>query len=297
MPPFNIPGSYRQLYLNRLEQAMNYIEKNLSAPLDLEKVAQAAGFSPYHFHRIFSALMGENPQDYILRQRLERAANLLVKNPTRSITEISFTCGFSSSSAFARAFKKHFGQPASSYARQGAPAARLETQVPATEKNQQKTVDVQVKQMETLHLVYFASRHGYSPTSTQAAWVKLFQWMNAHQLLRPETRLIGISFDDPAITPLNRCRYYACMDVPAEINNDPHASFWDFPAHLCAVTRFRCRDVAEIQETYRLIYRTWLPDSGFFMADLPPYEIIYEAPDVNPGGDYVFDLCVPITVF
>jgi AraC family transcriptional regulator len=132
--------------------------------------------------------------------------------------------------------------------------------------------------------------------------VRLFQWANARQelarqLRAGETRLIGISFDDPEITPLHKCRYFACMTVPPELTDDATAGFFDFPEHLCAVARVECESVQEIQQAYRSFYRSWLPDSGFLMADLPPYDIIYDAPDVTPGGKYVFDLCVPVTVF
>ncbi len=289
--------SYRQQYLQRMELAMNYVEQHLAEPLDLATVAQAASFSPYHFHRIFKALTGENPQDYINRLRLERAANMLVKNPARSITDTALACGFSSSSAFSRSFKKHFGVTARDYARQpdsrGAPTAQ-----PAAgpESPSAAAPKVEVKRAGPLHLAYIPSRHGYHPESTKAAWVRLFQWANAHQRFTPETRLVGISFDDPEITPPHRCRYFACMTMPPEQQGDKVISIFDIPEHLCAAARITCLEVAQIQQAYRMLYNTWLPDSGFFMADLPPYEIIYDAPDVTPGGPYVFDLCIPITV-
>lgn len=301
MPPFVIPGSYRQQYLKRLEVAMNYIDQNLAAPLDLETVAQIAGFSPYHFHRIFTALMDENPQDYVNRLRVERAANMLVKNRTQSVTEIAFACGFSSASAFSRSFKKYFGVTAREY-------IQIEVNRPLAQRLAKSQFlsaglenfhlpGIDVRQTAPIHLAYFASRRGYHPDSTRAVWVRLFQWANAHQLLTPETKLVGISFDDPDITPLHKCRYYACMTMPPERTADSTASFFDYPAHLCAVARMHCDDVAQIQQAYRLFYRDWLPDSGFLMANLPPYEIIYDAPDVTPGGQYVYDLCIPITVF
>lgn len=295
MPPFALSVPYRQQYLQRMELAMNYVEQHLAEPLDLATIAQAANFSPYHFHRIFKALTGENPQDYINRLRLERAANLLIKSPARSITDIALSCGFSSSSAFSRSFKKHFGVSARDYARQPAPAT-LQPSMAEPEDPALGLPSVSVKKAGPLHLAYVASRHGYSPASTTAAWVKLFQWVNARQLLTPETRLVGISFDDPDITPRQRCRYFACMSMPPEQKGDTIVSIFDFPEHLCAVARITCPGVPQIQQAYRLLYRAWLPDSGFFMADLPPYEIIYDAPDVTPGGQYVFDLCLPITV-
>lgn len=298
MTPFLPSIPYRQQYLQRMELAMNYVEQHLAEPLDLATVAQAASFSSYHFHRIFKALTGENPQDYINRLRLERAANMLVKNPARSITDIALACGFSSSSAFSRSFKRRFGVTARDYARRAGAGSSPSVQPPAAgpENPSFMLPNVSVKKTAPLHLLYIPSRHGYDPESTKAAWVRLFQWINARQLLTSETRLIGISFDDPEITPPHRCRYFACLAMPPEQKGDKLVNIFDFPEHLCAVARITCPGVAQIQQAYRLLYRAWLPDSGFFMADLPPYEIIYDAPDVTPGGQYVFDLCIPVTV-
>ncbi len=105
------------LYTRRMDQTIAYISQHLSQELDLTIVAAASGFSPFHFHRIFKAMTGETPQAYINRLRLEKAANLLVKSASSSITEIAFLCGFSSSAVFARSFKKYYGISASDYAK------------------------------------------------------------------------------------------------------------------------------------------------------------------------------------
>jgi AraC family transcriptional regulator len=59
--------------------------------------------------------MGETLQVFVHRLRLERAAQLLVFDRLRSISDIALDCGFSSSSAFARAFKGAFGVSASEW--------------------------------------------------------------------------------------------------------------------------------------------------------------------------------------
>ncbi|PKO13201.1 MAG: hypothetical protein CVU39_20095 [Chloroflexi bacterium HGW-Chloroflexi-10] len=299
MPPFNIPIQYRQQYLNRIEMAMTFIDHNLTSDLDLASVAQAANFSPYHFHRIFSALTGETPQDYISRLRVERAANMLVKSPALSITEIAFACGYSSSSVFSRSFKKTFGVPASRYARTAPAELSGERKAVNPHLPRQDNFvlpEIRIIRAAPLHLAYFSARKGYSEASTKAVWQKLFQWAQARQLLTPATQLVAISFDDPEITPRNKCRYYACIPVPADLPLNSGAGFFDYPEHLCAVCRLRC-DVAEFPAAYRAFYRNWLPDSGFIMADFPPYEVYYDAPDINPGSKYEFDLCVPISLF
>ena len=105
----------RAEYRNRIERVVIFIHDHLNEPLDLARVAAESHFSPYHFHRVFQGAMNETPQDYINRTRLERAANYLTKTKEMSITDIALACGFSSSSTFARSFKKHFGVTARQY--------------------------------------------------------------------------------------------------------------------------------------------------------------------------------------
>src|SRR5579859_7821378 len=101
--------STRREYAARLNRVVDHIQSHLADSLDLQQLAAVACFSPFHFHRLFRAWMGETLQAFVHRLRLERAAQLLVFNPVRSISDIALECGFSSSSAFARAFKNGFG--------------------------------------------------------------------------------------------------------------------------------------------------------------------------------------------
>ena len=64
-------------YVDRVNRAVDYVTRNLDQPLQLEDVARAACFSPYHFHRIFRSLMGETLASFVKRVRLERSVYLL----------------------------------------------------------------------------------------------------------------------------------------------------------------------------------------------------------------------------
>lgn len=96
-------------YKQRLYKAVDYINSNLSQELSLDSIASAAAFSTYHFHRIFSAILGESLWNYTVRLRLEKAAQLITSTNKISITQIALDTGFSSSSVFSRAFKNYFG--------------------------------------------------------------------------------------------------------------------------------------------------------------------------------------------
>ena len=102
-------------YVKRINRAIDYIVQNLDQPLKLEIIARAACFSPFHFHRIFRALVGETLNQFIKRLRLERSLWMLSHQPARTLTEISLACGFSSSSDFSRSFKERYGVPPSGF--------------------------------------------------------------------------------------------------------------------------------------------------------------------------------------
>lgn len=102
-------------YIARINAVMDYIQKNLDKTLTLNELARVANFSPFHFHRIFSSIVGETLNNFIQRLRIEKAASMLCSNSRKSITEIAFDCGFSSSSSFARLFKEMYGMSASQW--------------------------------------------------------------------------------------------------------------------------------------------------------------------------------------
>jgi len=111
--------SPRAEYVARINRVMDHIDEHLGDPLTLADLAAVAAFSPFYFHRIFAALVGETPGQYIRRLRLERAAQQLVAAPRKPITSVALDCGFSGSAPFARAFKESFGMSASEWRRTG----------------------------------------------------------------------------------------------------------------------------------------------------------------------------------
>ncbi|MCR2807894.1 AraC family transcriptional regulator [Paenibacillus sp. SCIV0701] len=95
-------------------QALGYIEAHLEEELKLEDAAAAAGFSMYHFHRIFLQQVGMSVTDYIRSRRLAGASALLLYT-SEDIIQIAFRCRFESQEAFTRAFKKEYGMPPGRY--------------------------------------------------------------------------------------------------------------------------------------------------------------------------------------
>ena len=106
------------LYIQRINAVTDHVRENLKDDLSLDVLARVAGFSPFHFHRLFKSLTEETINDMKVRLRLERAAALLRATPQLSITEAAFECGFKSGSVFSRLFKKQYGLNARQWDRQ-----------------------------------------------------------------------------------------------------------------------------------------------------------------------------------
>jgi AraC family transcriptional regulator len=102
-------------YRARINRVMDYIQNHLDRPLRLRELAEVANFSPYHFHRIFRAMVGETLNRFIQRLRVEKAAAMLLANRRKSVTEIALDCGFSGSAPFARLFRETTGMSATAW--------------------------------------------------------------------------------------------------------------------------------------------------------------------------------------
>jgi AraC family transcriptional regulator len=266
---------------------------HLPEKMVLNDLASTAGFSDFHFHRLFSALIGETPQQFLNRIRLERAANMLAKYSGYSITQIAISCGFSSSSAFARSFKNHFGLSAHEYRKTETRPAMPDVQREKFFPNQADQIKVEIRNVPTWNLIYVSILKGYKIDLICKGWNQLFKWATAHDLISKDTSVLGISFDDPLITPADKCRYYACLSVPDEIQPQPPIGFMQLAGSKCVTVRVNCA-IDEIQGIYMYLYREWLIDSGFQPADLPPYEIYYSTPETNQEGKYDMEIFIPI---
>ncbi len=95
-------------YSKPVQDALNYINDNLTAALSLEALADYVHFSPYHFHRLFLLCIGEAPMEYLRRQRLRAASRDLVSIKL-NIIEVAAKYRFESQDGFCRAFKRYYG--------------------------------------------------------------------------------------------------------------------------------------------------------------------------------------------
>ena len=98
-----------QEYTRRIQKVQDYIEDNIDKHLSLEELSNEAGFSKYHFSRIFQAIIQEPLAHYVNRIRMERALFLLAHRTDKNMTDIAYELGFTDSAIFSRAFKNYHG--------------------------------------------------------------------------------------------------------------------------------------------------------------------------------------------
>ncbi len=106
-----VPESSREERHERIpciKQAIEYCYQNLEAPIGVEDLAAAAGYSRYHFTRLFQASEGLGPGEFLLRARMQKALELL-KFTDHRIKTVARQCGFRSSGYFCKAFRKTYG--------------------------------------------------------------------------------------------------------------------------------------------------------------------------------------------
>ncbi|GCE24176.1 helix-turn-helix domain-containing protein [Dictyobacter kobayashii] len=94
-------------YLKCIQHSIDYIEENLQGEIRVDELARIAGFSPYHYYRVFNAYVGIPVVDYIRRRRLAHAAAQLACG--KRIIDIALDYGFDTHNGFAKAFRKTYG--------------------------------------------------------------------------------------------------------------------------------------------------------------------------------------------
>ena len=95
-------------HIARVQRAVDFIEAHLREDLPTEAIARVAGFSMWHFQRIFGSVVGDTLKDSVRKRRLTCALQELTSTDRR-ILDIALDFQFESQEAFTRAFKGAFG--------------------------------------------------------------------------------------------------------------------------------------------------------------------------------------------
>lgn len=312
------PSSLRTAkeYARRLNLALDHIDRNIAGDVSLGKLAEAACFSPCHFHRLFTALVGEPPAEYVRRLRLEKAAGLLANDPATPVTEIALDCGFSTSALFCRLFRARFGMTPTAWRRGGyekrknrqlksktgkakrpRPGYRWSERTRTRERRtgMKNKLNVRIEELPPWRIAYVKHMKGYEDSAgIGEAFETLFCWAGPRGFMGQDARVLGVALDDPDITPKDKCRYYAAVVVNDRAEADGRVGIMTIRSGLYAVGRFS--GGAEIfKRAYDAMYGEWLPRSGWQPDDAPAFESYLGEPSGTPKRPrFVFDLYVPV---
>ena len=312
------PGSLRtrKEYARRINAALDHIDRNLGDDISLAKLATVACFSPYHFHRIFSAFVGEPAAEYVRRLRLEKAAGRLVSDPAAPVTFIALDCGFSTSALFCRLFKARFGLSPTAWRNGGYEKSKNRQKVRksgkdgalrpgyhrpdgtisrARRKAMKKTPAVRIEDVPPLRVAYVKHMKGYEDSAGIGdAFQTLFCWAGPRGIMGPDMRVMGLSLDNPDITPKDKCRYYACVEVNERAEPDGRVGVMTLRPGKYAVARFDGGS-GIFRKAYAFMFGEWLPKSGWQPDDAPAFESYIGEPGGTPKNPrFTFDLYVPV---
>lgn len=274
-PPFT--------YVDRVNRAIDFVIQNLDRKLTLELVAQSAFLSPFHFHRIFKASVGETLNEFIKRIRLDRSLSHLSRtDATRSsMTQIALACGFSSLSDFTRCFRQRYGIAPSKFDVEAFRAEnRRKWQSQVVEDRYGYLLDklpgganpdgfeVQLRRLPERHVAYVRVPDSYRHGAVPAAAEWLVGWAEKRGLANGQW--LGYMWDDPEVVPPEKCRYDVGLVVPGEIR-EADVSLLRFPEMVVAEVQIRGPIDVEVR-ALDWLFGTWLPDSGFVPSDQPCFE-------------------------
>lgn len=280
-------------WLERLNQAVGYIEDHLEGDIDYDAAARIACCSTFHFQRMFSYIAGVPLSEYIRRRRMT-SAGLALQRSEEKVIDLALRYGYDSPTAFTRAFTGVHGMPPSEARRAGVmlkayPRISFRITIKGdTEMN------YRIEHREAFRIAG-AKRHYCLDAEASMAQVPLF-WGEAAAngtiqtlctlpaaepcgILGVCTNMVGKDFD-----------YFIACATDAPLPEGMEAC--TVPA--CTWAIFECIGSMPdaIQDLQRRVIAEWLPASGYEYADAPDIEVYTEG-DMN-ATDYRCEVWLPI---
>ncbi|MFN7253424.1 MAG: effector binding domain-containing protein [Anaerobacillus sp.] len=100
-------------YAQLIQKTIDFIDDHITEKISVDDLAKIAGFSTYHFYRVFHSFMNVSVMEYVTRRKLQYA--LYDLNRGKKVIDIATEYGFETHAGFTKAFKKCFGYPPNLY--------------------------------------------------------------------------------------------------------------------------------------------------------------------------------------
>lgn len=239
----------------RVAAALEYIKRNYHEKIKLEDIAKATHLSPFHFQRLFSQEIGESPDVYLRRIRLEKAGHLLHVNPDKSLTAIALQCGFRSLPAFSRTFKQVYGMSPTQYRNNTDTLPLVDTQK-GTTSPKVEIVYFPATWIYYRHTnVYFSQLYGEFEAAKAEA--------QAEGMMSARERFLGAYVHIPFHVPRTTLNYFAGVEVDIEKVQDKSVVFCIPEGRYAAF---------ETDDSYENLAATMIRFKNEWL-DLHPYQI------------------------
>lgn len=268
-------------YLQRVNRVIDWIGKNLDTPTRLNALAKVANLSPFHFHRVFQAIVGETPADFIKRLRLEKALTLMATQKSRTLTEIALSCGFTSSSDFSRSFRQRYGAAPRAFdveAWRREHLSQLEETVRLTAATQRADrlparsnpdrFQVKLRALPCRNVAYIRVARPYEGDRVMRAAERLMAWASRTGVC--DNQWFGYQWENPEVTPLKDCYYSVAVEADNVVARGEIGRY-QFPTMTVAEVAVRGTIEQELR-ALQWLYGVWLPRSGYVPDDQPCFE-------------------------
>lgn len=295
-------------YIRRIHKVQDYIEHHLGQSLSIEELSNAAGFSKYHFSRIFQGLLHEPLAHYVNRIRMEKALFLLAHRADKNMTDIAYELGLSDSAVFSRAFKNYYGVSPREYRKEYSKNCKDSFLLSKYNKNTAKkkwtgnlfpvTGQIVIANLDEKQVAYV--RHIGTYETLAKEYADLMQTLFTHAkkqnlLVDGQNWLLAMYHDNPEFGEESQFRTSICLTVPENIRiqEDGILGRMKLEGGLYAVGRFQIQQ-EQYSDAWNYMYQEWITGSGYVPRNYYPFEVYRNDPYANESHIHEVDIYVPI---
>jgi AraC family transcriptional regulator len=295
-------------YIRRIHKVQDYIEHHLGEALSIEELAGAAGFSKYHFSRIFQGMLHEPLAHYVNRIRMEKALFLLANRADKNMTDIAFELGYTDSAVFSRAFKNYYDFSPREYRKEYSKNCKDSFLLSEYNKSTAKkecagnpypvTGQITIENLKEKQVAYV--RHTGTYETLAKEYVCLIQTLfdkakNQQLLVEGQNWVLAMYHDNPEFGEESQFRTSLCLTVPDDIRvkEDGILGRMILEGGLYAVGHFRIQK-EQYSDAWNYMYQEWITGSGYVPRDYNPFEVYRNIPSDNEKHIHEVDIYVPI---
>ncbi|GAA6194121.1 AraC family transcriptional regulator [Phaeobacter sp. NW0010-22] len=272
-------------YEDRLLRVLSYIHDNPAGDLSLDRLADEAAMSRFHWHRVFRAMTGETCAQTVRRMRLNRAAVWLVQTDW-PLDQVALKCGYPNVGSFSRAFGEGYGQRPDPFRKAGRLRAPLLK--PDQESFPMHPIEVRVEPKRSLAVL----RHKGPYYEIGQSFEKFGAMCQSRGLWPQVGNVIGVYLDNPEVTPEADLTSFAGAEWRGE-QIPEGMDLFEIEGGRTAVMTYK-GPYAGIAAAYGTLFGQWLPASGEEPADRPCYEISLNNPRDTAPDELITELCLPL---